>query len=42
MGWEDFFLARQLLAEETVGHSVREAKAIEDAEFRQSKSQLRG
>lgn len=40
MGWEDFFLARQLLAEETVGHSLREAKAAEDAAFRDTKTHL--
>lgn len=41
MTWEDFFLARQLLAEETVGQNVRNAQAAEDAAFRASKNAAR-
>jgi hypothetical protein len=40
MDWEEFFLARQLLSEETVGQAQREAKAAEDAAFRDTKKHL--
>ena len=42
MGWEDFAMARQLLGEETAGHNVREARAREDAEFREAHRLSRG
>ena len=33
MNWAEFAVARQLLAEETVGRAVRRIEAAEDSEF---------
>jgi hypothetical protein len=33
MTWEEFAVARQLLAEETLGRAVRRVEAEEDAAF---------
>ena len=40
MDWEEFFLARQLLAEELPGLIARMAERAEDAVFEQNKSRL--
>ena len=42
MTWQDFALARQLLAEETLGKRIRTAQNTEDAEFEASRRALRG
>jgi hypothetical protein len=41
MTWREWHTARQLLAEERLGTLVREAKAVEDAQFAQSSKHLR-
>jgi len=40
MDWETFELGRQLLLEINSGRRVREAKAIEDAEYAASRSAI--
>lgn len=40
MDWAEFQMARQLLAEETLGRVVREVASLEDAEFAASKSAM--
>jgi hypothetical protein len=40
MTWPEAKAALQLLAEESVGRHIREAQAIEDAEYERTKSAL--
>lgn len=40
MDWPTFALARQLLSEMRVGSRIREAQAVEDAEFKHTKTAL--
>lgn len=40
MDWPTFALARQLLTELRVGSRVREAQAIEDEQFKRTRSAL--
>lgn len=42
MTWTDYTLARQLMAEETLGTSLRAAKAAEDAQARQARKHASG
>lgn len=41
MTWREWMAARQLLAEEFVGKFQRQAKGVEDDEFRKSAATLR-
>lgn len=40
MNWTEYHLARQLLAEDTVGRHARAAEGAEDAEFAAAKALL--
>lgn len=42
MNWAEFAIARQLLAEETIGRAVRRAEAAEDEEFAMARRMLGG